>query len=286
METDNYDPQSPSQVIETLTLGERHKQRQELLKLQNSSSAPHIRMHMDEVSGAVGKTFDLNKQTHLYVNQNHIHDYIINRLHSNPEWLTPFTGASVPKLVCDWIATIIISRTIRRSFYVYEAGLAYTIGVGGWTAMWNKAFRHVCIEAPLQKGELRCFDICPVVRGLVIDTIINFAMPYATWQCIAMVQAERFKSAEMPSGSRLRFTKSQWSTVGGIFKHGFRRGGGLRGALAMTVLPGLAISIYQGQAMKNFWQTIPKDEFHEVVEKQRKYLQRKSDSAVTSFVRK
>lgn len=193
---------------------------------------------------------------------------LVPYLASNIEYSAAFKYLPAMKYGLDVVGIFLVSRAIRRAYFVYEYGLIYAVIWG--TAMSSSAnnIREINVTNPLLNGEFDC-RICLQTRGLAYDIVLNFFTAYGGLLVVTMLQADRFKSAEIPSYYRLKFTKSQTSLWKGLWKTGWKKGGGLRSAFGLLTIPGILLTEYQLAKSKQLWNEIPEENKRDMFNRQR-----------------
>ena len=211
-----------------------------------------------------------NVNLNLSGQRNYIDEYLDWRVDNNKHWKFWLYQAPIYKFPIDMIACALAFRSVRRAYYIYEVGLGVITGTAFVTSLTAFSIRNTTIGQPLKNGELNCRE-CAITRGLLTDLLL-VPFSYVFANTVSFVQAERYKSAEMPSGSRLALTRAQRSTISGIFKQAWSRGGGLRTALFLSLFPGMVMSVSQASVMHDFWKTMNMTEYQRARIRQKKYL--------------
>lgn len=213
-----------------------------------------------------------NVNLDLSSNRNYVEEFLDWRVDNHAGWKFWLYQAPLYKFPLDMLACSLAFRSVRRAYYIYEVGLGAIIGTGFVASLTSFSIRNGQIGQKLKTGELKCTE-CAVTRGVLTDLLlVPFTYTFAI--TLSFIQAERYKSAEMPSGSRMSLTKAQRSTLNGIYKQASSRGGGLRGALFLSLVPGIIMNFGQAQAMKDFWGSMNTEEYRGAVIRQKKYLVR------------
>ena len=188
-----------------------------------------------------GLRFVAGGGSQLTQNEKPVRTLVDNHLYENSKYYGGFLVAPFLKWPVDCFAGFLISRSIRRAMYVYEAGLfgasLFALCSAGPAVFLRKDY----ITDAMLYGNLRCYDICPIVRGLLIDGFCIGGLNIVIFMTLTMFQADRYKSAEVPAVSRIKMTRSQLSFIKGTLGSAWR-GGGLKSALALGILPGVFVS--------------------------------------------
>merc|ERR1712004_548273 len=176
----------------------------------------------------------------------------------------------------------LISRSIRRAMYVYEAGLfgasIFALCSAGPAVFLRKDY----ITDAMLYGNLRCYDVCPIVRGVLIDACFIGGLNIVIFLTLTMFQADRYKSAEVPAVSRVKMTRSQLSFIKGTIGSAWR-GGGLESALALAILPGVLVSYISGQTAKDFWKTLPSEDLEKAADLEKSQVLTRLKSGLQRF---
>jgi len=229
-----------------------------------------------------GLRFVAGGGSQLTQNDNPVRTLIDNHLYENPKYYGGFLVAPFLKWPIDCFAGFLISRSIRRAMYVYEAGL-FGASIFALCSAGPAVFiRKDWITDSLLYGNLRCYDVCPIVRGLITDVCCIGGLNIVIFLTLTMFQADRYKSAEIPAVSRFKITRSQLSFIKGTLGSAWR-GGGLKSALALGILPGVVLSYITGQSAKDFWKTLPIDKLEEAADIEKSQVLARLKSGLQRF---
>jgi len=197
--------------------------------------------------------------------------FLLPYMLKNEKYGIAFQYGPALKTGLDVIAVMTISRSIRRAYFVYEYGFIYSMLVAAAYLQIGHNLRKRDVSLPILYGQESC-DFCAYARGFSWDLIMTVIIPFGSIMVNTLMQAERFKSAQVPSYSRWKFTKSQTSLFKGIFRETARRGGGLRGATALAIVPGLLMTNFQLSNSKEIWESIPEEAKEKMMLRQRASL--------------
>jgi len=180
-----------------------------------------------------------------------------------------FNYATELKFVADVAGAFLISRALRRAYYVYEYGALYSIGFGAAWASFNYGVRKQEVTEIIKRDvyQTNCHE-CMYLRGLKSDAIFLFNC-IVTSYFVTFIQADRFKSAEHFAVNRWKPTRQGKSIVKGIFKTMYSRGGGARSASALILGGGLLLTKFQLWAGENLWSKVPDDYKRRLLQQQK-----------------